>query len=1093
MTEVGNVTLQERRLVTVLFADFVGFTALADTLDPEELQELMAGIFHALAEEALREDGTIEKFIGDAIFVVFGAPTAHEDDATRALRTAMAMQRVFAEHAAVVRSRHGRELGLRIGVHTGIVVAGNVRSESEYGVMGDTVNVAARLQQAAQPGEILVTQATFRLTSQRFSFREVGPIELKGKERPVLAYALVGELDVARPLVELNTPLVGRWMELSRLDLAYQSAVVGRPEFVAIAGEPGIGKTRLITEFLGLLAAPRDEGAGEPRILRWSYPSVGVRSYAGFIETLYEAFEVDPGAPDSRERVRARVRELAADGEGLVGEIWAFLGLSEPPPSETADADETRRRRYAAVREVHAALSRSSPLVLVLEDVHNADTGSVDLLTDLLTHPPRGRLLYVVSYRTLPERLGALSARANFTNLILDPLSAEESGRIVESILEWVPKELRDQIVGRAGGNPFFIEETIRALIESEAIVRDGEEWRLVRAPTQLDVPATLHAVVAARIDRLPPLARECAQVASVIGPRFSLKVLRGASSPEVAAAVEQLVEADLVVVEPGPAHDRLGRHRFKHAITQDVAYQTLLMRRRTELHRRVAQAIEEAYSDDRSEVYPALAHHYALADVPDRAAEYAWKAAKAAMSAHAYGDVQRYAEQAASLFERLEKPDEAVKALILLGQAHRYRGETELTGVAYQRALQIAERGDARGPRVRELYALIAENSARWGARLADPDAFIERGLELVGTEPSRERALLLVARAFNVRRNRRATASDRERALQTAREALSIAEELGALDVVSICLDAVGYAERVLGRFADALERHRRRIPIAQTLQNNDELIDAYTMVADCLSVVGTLREAADYARKSQEISASTGKDQMRRAAMYVEARARLMLSEFHAVLDVGREVMAMRPPRDIHYVHTLAFAVGAAAALADPAERDFRNALVLAEARASALAAADFFAAFYGMRPGSVAYESVRAAGWPSAPSPLVLFLPLRALAAARWGIDDQKTLQLARTAVEQTGHTRGAAMLAHADAVRGGPETDAKFALALGSYERLGLAFEHALCLHDMAHRRMASGSPDGEVSQLLHRARTVAEAPGATALLAALRG
>jgi class 3 adenylate cyclase len=176
VTSVEAAAAQERRLVTVLFADFVGFTALADTLDPEELQELMAGIFHALVEEALRADGTIEKFIGDAVFVVFGAPVAHEDDPERALRTALAMQRVFAEHAAVVRSRYGRELGLRIGIHTGIVVAGAVRSESEYGVMGDTVNVAARLQQAAQPGEILVTQATFRLTNRRFAFREVGPV-----------------------------------------------------------------------------------------------------------------------------------------------------------------------------------------------------------------------------------------------------------------------------------------------------------------------------------------------------------------------------------------------------------------------------------------------------------------------------------------------------------------------------------------------------------------------------------------------------------------------------------------------------------------------------------------------------------------------------------------------------------------------------------------------------------------------------------------------------------------------------------------------------------------------------------------------------
>ena len=219
---------QERRLVTVLFADIVGFTALAEALDPEELQELMSDIFRSLIAEAERNDGTIEKFIGDAIFVIFGAPVAHEDDPDRALRTALAMQRAFAQHAGVVRSRYGRDLALRIGVHTGIVIAGQVRAATEYGVMGDTVNVAMRLQENAQPGEILVTQATFRLTNPRFSFREVGPITVKGKEQPILVYALTGERETAGPSIELSTPLVGRWMELSRLDLAYQSAVDGR-------------------------------------------------------------------------------------------------------------------------------------------------------------------------------------------------------------------------------------------------------------------------------------------------------------------------------------------------------------------------------------------------------------------------------------------------------------------------------------------------------------------------------------------------------------------------------------------------------------------------------------------------------------------------------------------------------------------------------------------------------------------------------------------------------------------------------------------------------------------------------------------------
>jgi len=257
---------QERRLVTVLFADFAGFTELADQMDPEELQVLVSGIFEDLAEEAIRHDGTIEKFIGDAIFVVFGAPVAHEDDPQRALRTALAMQRVFADHAARVKKERGVEFGLRIGIHTGMVVAGAVRSVAEYGVMGDTVNIASRLQSVAGPAEIYVTQTTFRLTNREFSFREVGPIELKGKDKPILAYALIGERTDVRPSIDIAAPLVGRWMELSRLDLAYQSARLGRTEVVLIAGEPGIGKSRLASEFIGLATAA--EEARGPLTLR---------------------------------------------------------------------------------------------------------------------------------------------------------------------------------------------------------------------------------------------------------------------------------------------------------------------------------------------------------------------------------------------------------------------------------------------------------------------------------------------------------------------------------------------------------------------------------------------------------------------------------------------------------------------------------------------------------------------------------------------------------------------------------------------------------------------------------------------------------
>src|SRR5213594_3148082 len=483
VSETPNPTQhQERRLVTVLFADFVGFTSLAEDLDPEELQMLFSGIFEDLAEEALRYDGTIEKFIGDAIFVIFGAPIAHEDDPQRALRCAVGMQRIFNEHAARVKAQLGIELGLRIGIHSGMVVAGAVRSIAEYGVMGDTVNIASRLQSVAGPAEIYVTQTTFRLTNREFSFREVGPIELKGKDKPILAYALIGERTDVRPSIDIAAPLVGRWMELSRLDLAYQSARLGRTEVVLIAGEPGIGKSRLASEFIGLATAAEEgsRAADAPRVMRWTFSRVNQRSYAGFIEPILVELSVQPSDPEGITRVGEKLQELGfANPLTIAPTLAQFLhlpGVSEP----ASDSEEWKRAMYIVVYDVIAALARQHPLLYVLEDLHFADAASLDLLWFLASRASRVPILILLAQRIGPGAPEPRPSRTNFTQLVLEPLSDEEAARIVEATFDWIPDELRDRIVARAGGNPFFIEESLRSLVESGAIARDeAGEWRL--------------------------------------------------------------------------------------------------------------------------------------------------------------------------------------------------------------------------------------------------------------------------------------------------------------------------------------------------------------------------------------------------------------------------------------------------------------------------------------------------------------------------------------------------------------------------------------------------------------------------------------
>ena len=1079
--------------MTVLFADFVGFTSLAEDLDPEELQMLVSGIFEDLAEEALRYDGTIEKFIGDAIFVIFGAPIAHEDDPQRALRCAIGMQKLFAEHSARVKAQLGIELGLRVGIHSGMVVAGAVRAPAEYGVMGDTVNTAARLQQAAAPGEIYVTQATFRLTNREFSFREVGPIEMKGKDRPILAYALTGERTTPRTSINIQAPLVGRWMELSRLDLAFQSARVGRTEVVLIAGEPGIGKSRLLTEFIGLATSAEDGVRSDaPRVLRWTFSRVNQRSYAGFIEPLLVEMRIDPNDPEAAAKLPEKLRGLGFAAPELVAptlaQFFHLPGSTEPP----SDSDEWRRSMFIVVYDVIASLARERPLLYVLEDLHFADSASLELLWFVASRASRVPILLLLAQRAGPGSPEPRPVRTNFSQLVLEPLSDEEAARIIDATFDWMPDELRDKIVARAGGNPFFIEESIRSLVDSGAVAKDDKgEWQLRERPAALEVPATLHGVVAARIDRLPPSAKETIQLASVIGQRFGDRVLREAGGPRIADSVDELIAADLVL-EAAPGERREGRYRFKHAVVQEVAYNTLLMRRRVELHRRVAVAYETVLGEGVKDFLPALAHHYLLGDVPEKAAEYSWRAAEQATAIHAHVEAVRLAEQALELYEKLERTDDAVKALYLIARVRRYRGENDAALSAYERALAMLEARDPNSDEVATVIAHMAELCTRWDAKHPDLEGLISRGLAIVDGKRTREKVLLLAARSFMSRRGAKSTDEDWEASLATAKEALAIAEELGLLREVSLCLDALGYAYRELGNFREAYVQNKRRIPIAQSLQDSDELIDAHTMIALSALVLGNFAEAIEHASTARSLALETEKPRLGWAAVHTEALAHLLSGDFVGAIAAASRRDSLHS--STRWQMTIVVASAAAAAISSPEEKTYREQLVESEATPVEIAACDFLTAVYGLRESESSYHAIRSAGYPKGLVDLALIGPLGVLAAARWRIEDQPFFDRIAAVTERTGHARGRALLTQAEGVRAmqrGELARAEKLIfdAVQAFATLRLDYERAVALAD--HARVLSALGRADHAQQLDEARAIAERLGAVALRTAV--
>src|SRR5205823_619612 len=564
-------------------------------------------------------------------------------------------------------------------------------------------------------------------------------------------YALTGERTDVRPAIDVSAPLVGRWMELSRLDLAYQSSRLGHTEVVLVAGEPGIGKTRLLSEFTGLATASEDGGATSeaPRVLRWTFSRVNQRSYAGFVEPLLVELQVDTMAEDAEQRLSDRMLALGFMNPLLMMPILAqFLHLRGAPEPAT-DSEEWKRSMFIAVYDVIAALARERPLLYILEDLHFADAASLDLLWFLTSRASRVPLLFLLAQRMGPGTPEPHPSRTNFTQLVLEPLSDEEAARIVEATFDWMPAELRDRIVARAGGNPFFIEESLRSLVESGAVQRaDVGEWQLRERPAALEVPATLHGVVAARIDRLPAVAKETIQVASVIGQRFGDRVLREAGGARLADSVDELIAADLVL-EAAPGERREGRYRFKHAIVQEVAYNTLLLRRRIELHRRVAVAYETVLGEGIRDFLPALAHHYLLGDVPDKAAEYSWKAAERATAIHAHVEALQLAEQSLELYEKLDRFSDAIKALFLIARVRRYRGENDAALSAYERALAMLEERDPKNPEVGNVIAHMAELCTRWDAKHPDLEGLVARGLAIVNGQRSRQKVLLLAAKS--------------------------------------------------------------------------------------------------------------------------------------------------------------------------------------------------------------------------------------------------------------------------------------------------------------------------------------------------------
>ncbi|MEK6275755.1 MAG: ABC transporter substrate-binding protein [Actinomycetota bacterium] len=687
----------ERRNVAVLIADIADSTAIGERLGPERSKFLFDEVVRLMRQEIDRFDGTVAQLTGDGLFAVFGAPVAHEDDSERAVRAARAIQAALARYGREVEEAYEITLVGRVAVNTGpvMLLRGDLPDQARYNALGDTVNVAARLQSLAGEGGIAVGPATARQIESRFALEALGEVELKGKSASVQAFRVVAELDVESSAA--LTPFVARASELETLARVLDELLDGRGAIVSVLGEAGIGKTRLVAE-------ARAEQTDVRFLVGNAVSYAQAIPYWPVRELLRDWLQLGVSEPEARVRLELKTG-LAAALDGEAEEVYPFLATVLGLPLEPEEADRLRqlsrdsvqRQTIDGVERLVRSLAREQPLCLVLEDLHWADESTLELLEELLPLTEEEAIGLFLLYRSEREhRSWALGdhARRRYPHrnheLELAALDSQASRLLAGGAAgAELPTSVADELADRAGGNPFFLEEALRDLVERGALRRENGRYELAAGREGLAIPELVQETLQARFDRLEAGTREVLNVASVIGRNFGLPLLeRVAPGSSLLPALSELQRLELVVEErrrPAP------EYRFRHGLVQEVAYATLVEQRRRELHGRVGRALEELHRDSPSEVYGLLARHFSEAGEAEAAVEYLLKAGDAARAVYANEQALEHYGVALGFMRGTGDAQRARSTLFKVALTHHLAFDFQSASRAWEEALSHA------------------------------------------------------------------------------------------------------------------------------------------------------------------------------------------------------------------------------------------------------------------------------------------------------------------------------------------------------------------------------------------------------------------
>lgn len=813
---------EQRKVVTVMFVDLAGSTAAAERLDPEEWRRVLQRYFAVLAKEIDRFGGTIDKYIGDAVMAVFGAPIAREDDPHRAVSAALAIKADIAQENAALERQYKVRLNLRIGINSGEVIAGLLEGgvEGAYTVTGDTVNTAQRLESAAPPNEILVGEATYQLTRRAFVFDPVPPLTLKGKKEPVPAYLVAFRERRAVPR-EARPPFVGRGAELELLRQFFAEASAGRGQIVHVHGEAGMGKSRLMQEFLASL--PQDVTRLWPRCT--SYESE--TPYALVADFIRRAFSVQRG---EQEPVAAA---MLADGLAALklpardAVVSVFLEVLGYGARSGLDPEKKRRLLGSVLRRFVESPSRRGTLVVVAEDVHWMDAASASLLTEILPALAALPCLFLSTSRDAPTAWPA-------TTLPLEPLG---EGAATEMLDRVSPVALdpatRSTVLTRTAGNPFFIEELVRSLSGRAAGT----------------VPATIQELLQARLDRLSPAAKRLAQRAAIVGRIFSTRLLAELVPGETLEQALTELEAEGFIAERAVVPERV--YIFRHALTQEAAYQVQLIAQRKTLHGNVGAAIEALYAGRLEEFVDVLALHYGRSDVDPKARTYLLLAAQRAQRLYAGDEALHYFRQ--TLERSGDDREVRFAAREGIGDVERFAGRYAEALESY--AQSMAELGldeRIRRSRMRRKTGAIRQLQGDRGAALEELDAALA---ELPG-DADRERAAVLIEVGLV-----RWLEGRFDEAVGHLTEGVALAERADAQELRADALKHLGTVYVLRGEVATALEHYERSLATYESIEARVDQANVLNNIGIVRRRQGAYAEAVSAHERALAIRASVG----------------------------------------------------------------------------------------------------------------------------------------------------------------------------------------------------------------------------------------